>query len=215
MAQAAAADGRLHGLPGRGRGRARRRPAGQDPLGPGARGQAASRQAPSEADRTARSRDQSSSGREPGEPAAEPVDQQAVAQAAVADRQRRLPQLVHDRADDAGPGEDHLGPLGLQARRSAVAPRRERLDTARSAGPPRPGRVTDPWTRSGSYFASPCITAVRFVTAPPMPTRASGGATPSIADRSAAMASIARSSTSAARRPGRGGIARCTARRRR
>ena len=38
-----------------------------------------------------------------------------MAQAAVADRQRRAFQLVHDRAHDAGPGEDHLGPLGLKA----------------------------------------------------------------------------------------------------
>jgi len=37
-----------------------------------------------------------------------------VTQAPVAHRQRLLSQLIHDRPDDAGPGEDDLGALGLQ-----------------------------------------------------------------------------------------------------
>src|SRR5262249_49421274 len=45
----------------------------------------------------------SAGGARPRQLAAEPVDQEAVAQAAVADRQRGLAQLVHDGAHDAGP----------------------------------------------------------------------------------------------------------------
>lgn len=47
--------------------------------------------------------------------AAEPVDQQSVTQAPIAHGQPLLAQLVHDRPDDAGAGEDDLGALGLQA----------------------------------------------------------------------------------------------------
>ena len=42
------------------------------------------------------------------------LDQQAVAEPAVAHDERLLPELVHDRPNDAGPGQDHFGALGLQ-----------------------------------------------------------------------------------------------------
>ena len=45
---------------------------------------------------------------------AEALHQQAVTQVAVADRQFVLVQHFHHRADDAGAGQDHVGPLGLE-----------------------------------------------------------------------------------------------------
>ena len=47
--------------------------------------------------------------------AAEPLDEEAVPEAAVADRELVALQLVEHRPDDAGAGEDHLGPCRLQA----------------------------------------------------------------------------------------------------
>ena len=49
-----------------------------------------------------------------------------MAQPAIADRQRVLPELLHDRPDDAGAGEDHVGALRLQADDLAA-----RVDVAR------------------------------------------------------------------------------------
>ena len=66
------------------------------------------------------------------------MDQQPVTQSPVADRQRPLAQLVHDRPDDAGAGEDDVGALGLQAddraARLGVA-RAVALDLAVDLGP--------------------------------------------------------------------------------
>src|SRR5580698_9798450 len=44
-----------------------------------------------------------------------PVDEQPMAQAAVADRQGILLKLVHHRLDDARPSKDDVRPLRLQA----------------------------------------------------------------------------------------------------
>ena len=43
------------------------------------------------------------------------LGQHAVAQAAVADGEALLAQLLHDRPDDAGTGEDDFRPLRLEA----------------------------------------------------------------------------------------------------
>src|SRR6478752_1008428 len=55
---------------------------------------------------------------------------------------------------------------------------------------------TVPWTTSGSYVARACLTAVMFVTPPPIPMTASGFGRPSSRDRSAPIAASASSTTS-------------------
>src|ERR1700749_3014063 len=49
-----------------------------------------------------------------GVPLGETLHEQAVPEAAVADRERVAADLVEDRADDASAGEDHLRPLRLK-----------------------------------------------------------------------------------------------------
>ena len=84
---------------------------------------------------------------------ADPLRQDAVSKAAVADRQRRLAELLHDGPDDAGAGEDDLRALGLEAHdRAAARPRRAsgrarsggRSPTARAPCPGRPRGRTRP-----------------------------------------------------------------------
>ena len=43
----------------------------------------------------------------------EPLGEEAVPEAAVADGERFAAEFGHHRADNAGAGEDHLGPFGL------------------------------------------------------------------------------------------------------
>ena len=80
----------------------------------------------------------------PANAAAETVDQEAVAQAAVADRKRRALQFLHDRSHDAGPGEDHLGTLGLKADDLSSRLGSKGRDSARFAGRPRLARSPIP-----------------------------------------------------------------------
>ena len=83
--------------------------------------------------------------------------------------ERVAAELGEHGADDARAGEDDLGALRLQADDRAALVRCRACGRARSAGRSRPRSSTVPWTTSGSYVASPCFTAARLVTAPPMP----------------------------------------------
>jgi hypothetical protein len=56
----------------------------------------------------------------------EALDQQPMPQPSVAHGQLVLPELVHHGANNARPGEDHLGPLGLQPDDRVTLPQAQR-----------------------------------------------------------------------------------------
>src|SRR5262245_18205483 len=49
-------------------------------------------------------------------PSPESFDEQTMAEATIADRQRITSELGHHRSDDASPSQDHGGAVGLEAR---------------------------------------------------------------------------------------------------
>src|SRR2546423_9820364 len=68
----------------------------------------------------------------------EPLDEQAVAEATVADRELVAVQLVEHRPDDARTGEDHLGSRRLQPADRASPPGRSTPVEVDLAADPRP-----------------------------------------------------------------------------
>ena len=91
--------------------------------------------------------------------------------------------------------------LEADDRRDARRPRG--CGRARSGGRPRRGRAPSPGRRRGRRSRAPCLTAARFVTAPPMPTKSSGVGRPSSRASSAAIASNAAASVSSETAPSR------------
>jgi hypothetical protein len=97
-----------------------------------------------------------------------------MAEAAVANYQRTLAELIRYFPDDAHAGQDNLAALGLKADdRASLRSSRERYTSIW-----RPTSVqsnTVPWMMIESHLLIPCFTAAMLVTASPIATTASGG----------------------------------------